>query len=175
MESSQHTITGNRIIFALLIIMEMQGPSQLCTWPCPGKQDETSGLGTHTDLGPLPCPRGGVQRGQRRGVSLPWGWGALPAPPTVCHQSHFRSCGLISQEFAAQIPQEENVSKVRRGKCPSACASLTPPAAVPRFPGPPCLLSRSPCMEVPGPAAFGPSKVLRARMTFRAHLGWPFL
>lgn len=124
--------------------MEMQGPSQLCTWPCPGKQDETSGLGTHTDLGPLPCPRGGVQRGQRRGVSLPWGWGALPAPPPVCHQSHFRSCDLISQEFTAQIPQEENVSKVRRGKCPlrlclTDASCRRPP--FPRAPVPPQPLS----------------------------------
>lgn len=68
---------------------------------------------------------------------------------------------------------ESAFEKVRRGKHPTTFPSLTPHATLqPVSYRHPYLFSCSPSIEVSSPAAFGDSKVLRARMNFRAQLVW---
>lgn len=125
----QHTIIGNGIIFTLLLLMEVWDPSQLRVWPCPGKQNEVSGLGFLLVLTPpthTPTKRESEERGSSEsgGKSCPYytrGWAAVPAPLT--HSSSRVIPGLSCASSPGVCCPNSREEDVRRGKCPTMSPS----------------------------------------------------
>lgn len=156
MEYLQHTIIGNRIIFTLLIIMAMQGFSQLRVRLCPGKQDEVRGVGASSGLDTPPSREGEwrarQKRGWRKGSSLSGEGRLCQHPSPVPHPKLFPvfSWDSSSRNLLPRFQRKMTESLLQRSeeaKAPVPLRPRHPPARSPE----PSLTYLSSC----SPAAAG--------------------
>lgn len=137
MEYLQHTIIGNRIIFTLLIILAMQGFSQLRVRLCPGKQDQVRGVGASSGLDTPPSREGEwrarQKRGWRKGSSLSGEGRLCQHPSPVPHPKLFPvfSWDSSSRNLLPRFQRKMTESLLQRSEEAKAPVPLGPPTLQP--------------------------------------------